>query len=210
MNIGIPKIQASAVSDFLWLRKRCRSNYCQRRIKMLPKFHKAVPFRFSVLFYLSLQTSFSNGQLTSVIDSFLNEVLGTSTQYNPVHDKFPRVGGCHHHTLNIRPNFRQMLKFTTCISEFAKHGSIPIEPDSSYLTAQIIASYGYFVEEYNNVTSKDGYIQTLYRITGSPVSPPRKGKQAMLLFHGAFTTSYSWFILKEKSLRKLEILEHCF
>lgn len=41
----------------------------------------------------------------------------------------------------------------------------------------------------------DGYILEIHRITGSPMSPPRKGKQPVLLMHGLFDSSAAWIVM---------------
>lgn len=54
--------------------------------------------------------------------------------------------------------------------------------------------YGYNLMTYKNITTKDGYVLTAFRITGSGASPPRSGKPAVLLFHGSGTASDEWVL----------------
>ncbi|XP_014220979.1 lipase 3-like [Trichogramma pretiosum] len=61
-------------------------------------------------------------------------------------------------------------------------------------------NYGYTAEEYK-VTTKDGYILTLHRISGSPSSPKAPGKPAVYLQHGILLSSDSWILMgPEKDL----------
>lgn len=65
--------------------------------------------------------------------------------------------------------------------------------------AQLAAADGYPVEEYT-VTTADGYILKVFRIPGSPVSPPAKGKTVVFLMHGLLSSSADWFTLgKDKA-----------
>lgn len=54
--------------------------------------------------------------------------------------------------------------------------------------------YGYNLVTYDNVITKDGYVLTIFRISGSPISPPRPGKPAVLLYHGMATASDMWLL----------------
>lgn len=79
---------------------------------------------------------------------------------------------------------------------------IPFQPD-------IINSHGYPVEVHN-VTTKDGYVLSLYRIPGSPNSAtPLKNKIPVLMLHGLFESSNSWIVQgPSKSLGKMWTSEH--
>lgn len=59
---------------------------------------------------------------------------------------------------------------------------------------QVVLKYGYNLVTYNNITTDDGYILTVFRITGSYYSPPQNGKPAVLLFHGLGTASDEWLL----------------
>lgn len=72
--------------------------------------------------------------------------------------------------------------------------SLAFEPQttSAYnATIEFVSYYGYSIEEYEVQTS-DGYLLRLYRITGSPLSPPAVGKKAALVNHGFYTSSIDW------------------
>lgn len=59
----------------------------------------------------------------------------------------------------------------------------------------MIRKYKYDVE-IHNLTTSDGYILELHRITGSPKSPVRKGKQPVFLMHGLLDSSGTWIIMR--------------
>jgi len=61
------------------------------------------------------------------------------------------------------------------------------------LQDEIIAKYGYYGET-RKVTTKDGYILTLYRIIGSPSSPPDTNKPPVFLNHGLFASGHIWLL----------------
>lgn len=44
------------------------------------------------------------------------------------------------------------------------------------------------------MTTDDGYILELHRISGGPKSPPKKGKKVCLLVHGLFFSSVTFLI----------------
>lgn len=58
----------------------------------------------------------------------------------------------------------------------------------------MIAAEGYPVEEHIVHTS-DGYILKVFRIPGSPNSPPRTGKTVVFIQHGLLCSSVDWLIL---------------
>ncbi|ODM92166.1 Lipase 3 [Orchesella cincta] len=51
-----------------------------------------------------------------------------------------------------------------------------------------------FVASTHTILSKDGYYTTSTRISGSESSPPKRGKPAVLLFHGMGSRGESWTI----------------
>ncbi|CAL8068154.1 unnamed protein product [Orchesella dallaii] len=60
-------------------------------------------------------------------------------------------------------------------------------------TIQELQSQG-FVASIHTILSKDGYYSTIIRISGSLRSPPKLGKQAVLLLHGLGARGESWMI----------------
>lgn len=62
-----------------------------------------------------------------------------------------------------------------------------------FVKNELISSYGYDVFSYN-VTTDDGYILTVFRITGGRKSPSvvRGGKPVVMLHHGLLTSGESW------------------
>jgi Partial alpha/beta-hydrolase lipase region len=57
--------------------------------------------------------------------------------------------------------------------------------------ASLVAAEGYPVEEYF-VDTPDGYILKVFRIPGSPESPPAEGKIPVFLQHGLLCSSADW------------------
>ncbi|ODM99120.1 Lipase 3 [Orchesella cincta] len=89
--------------------------------------------------------------------------------------------------------------FLTCSEEVAENRD-KIHPDVGKRTDEIVASYGYS-SEIHNVTTWDGYILTVYRITGGPKSPPARGKPAVYFNHGILGNSDNWLLVSsEKNL----------
>ncbi len=62
------------------------------------------------------------------------------------------------------------------------------------LKNHVITKYGYNLVTYENVTTEDGYILTVHRITGGSESPARVGKPSVLLFHGLGTAADAWVL----------------
>lgn len=58
---------------------------------------------------------------------------------------------------------------------------------------KLIAKYGYNAE-LHHITTEDGYILELHRISGGPKSPPKKGKKVALLMHGILDSSATWVL----------------
>ncbi|XP_058806281.1 lipase 1-like [Phymastichus coffea] len=58
----------------------------------------------------------------------------------------------------------------------------------------LVEQHGYIAEEYN-VTTDDGYILRLHRISGSPSRPKQPGKPAFYLQHGIGLSSDSWVLI---------------
>lgn len=48
----------------------------------------------------------------------------------------------------------------------------------------------------HEVTTNDGYILQMHRISGGPKSPPQKGKTPVLLMHGLLDSSATWVIMR--------------
>ncbi|CAL8134258.1 unnamed protein product [Orchesella dallaii] len=83
--------------------------------------------------------------------------------------------------------------FSTC-SESVKEGLNQRHPDQTRDTSQLLQKYGYPFQTYNVIT-KDSYILTVYRITGSPKSTRKShsgGKQSVYLNHGFGGASNTW------------------
>ncbi|CAL8121105.1 unnamed protein product [Orchesella dallaii] len=72
---------------------------------------------------------------------------------------------------------------------------VPILPRAKLKlsTLEEIKSKGYNASTHI-ILSKDGYYTTVDRISGGILSPPRKGKQAVLLFHGLGGIGSNWII----------------
>ncbi|CAL8131293.1 unnamed protein product [Orchesella dallaii] len=79
----------------------------------------------------------------------------------------------------------------TCQREIPK--SIPNLAEVPPTTVDEIEKRGYYVSTHT-ILSEDGYTSAIYRIYGGPKSPPKRGKQAVLLFHGGGGGSASWII----------------
>ncbi|CAL8131349.1 unnamed protein product [Orchesella dallaii] len=60
-------------------------------------------------------------------------------------------------------------------------------------TLEEIETRGYNVSTHT-ILSKDGYYSTMYRISGGLRSPPKRGKRAVLVFHGFASSAKSWII----------------
>lgn len=60
---------------------------------------------------------------------------------------------------------------------------------------ELIKKYKY-ESEVHEVTTNDGYILQMHRITGGPKSPPQKGKTPVLLMHGLLDSSATWVIMR--------------
>lgn len=58
---------------------------------------------------------------------------------------------------------------------------------------ELATKYGYAAETHK-VTTKDGYILTVHRFTGTKASPSPANKPAVLLQHGIVDTSASWVL----------------
>lgn len=54
--------------------------------------------------------------------------------------------------------------------------------------------HGYATEEHNVVTP-DGYILKVFRIRGSPSSPPAEGKPVVFIQHGLLCSSADWLVM---------------
>ncbi|CAL8080473.1 unnamed protein product [Orchesella dallaii] len=80
--------------------------------------------------------------------------------------------------------------YATCAQEVAAAKN-QTNPDQGKTTDQIILDNGYFLEMYN-VTTDDGYILLVHRITGGPHSPRAYGKPTVYLHHGMFGASDNW------------------
>lgn len=60
---------------------------------------------------------------------------------------------------------------------------------------ELIKKYKYDAEVHE-VTTSDGYILQMHRITGGPKSPPQKGKTPVFLMHGLLDASSTWIIMR--------------
>ncbi|CAL8134276.1 unnamed protein product [Orchesella dallaii] len=82
--------------------------------------------------------------------------------------------------------------FSTCAASVKKSLG-QRHPDQNKLTPQILETYNYPYKTYN-ITTKDDYILTVYRITGSPkLKRKSKGvKQAVYINHGMSLASDCW------------------
>lgn len=63
-----------------------------------------------------------------------------------------------------------------------------------FLKKQLAIADGYPIEEYF-VNTPDGYILKVYRIPGSPSSPPSAGKTVVFIQHGLLCSSADWLVL---------------
>ncbi|ODM90501.1 Lipase 3 [Orchesella cincta] len=73
--------------------------------------------------------------------------------------------------------------------------SIPILPKANVKISTVaeLQLQGYSASTHT-ILSEDGYYTTVFRISGSITSPPRKGKQSVLLFHGLGSSGRAWII----------------
>lgn len=69
----------------------------------------------------------------------------------------------------------------------------------------MIVDFGYDLKTYDNVHTDDGYLLTVFRITGGKKSATRTGKPAVLLHHGMVTSSDSFLL--QHSDRNLGLLK---
>ncbi|ODN01188.1 Lipase 3 [Orchesella cincta] len=83
--------------------------------------------------------------------------------------------------------------FEQCLSEIAENRKL-LNSDKDKRTPEIIRAYDYDLVTYDEVTTEDGYILTVFRIPGGPKSPPAFGKPAVLLHHGLLTASDNWVL----------------
>lgn len=58
---------------------------------------------------------------------------------------------------------------------------------------QFVEKYG-FSAETHHVTTVDGYILEIHRITGGPIAPPQPGKKVVLMMHGLTDSSATWVL----------------
>jgi len=94
---------------------------------------------------------------------------------------------------------------------FGSHGRMPSElkkmlkkanpnmfeqsdPEENMPTPALIEDRGYGAAAYT-VTTSDGYILTLHRITSSPKSPQADGKPVVFLQHGILCSSADWLLI---------------
>jgi len=68
------------------------------------------------------------------------------------------------------------------------------DPEADLPTPALIEYRGYGAAIYN-VTTEDGYILQLHRITWSPKSPQADGKPVILLQHGLLCSSADWLLI---------------
>ncbi|CAL8134270.1 unnamed protein product [Orchesella dallaii] len=82
--------------------------------------------------------------------------------------------------------------FSTCATSI-KNILGQRHPDQNKKTPEVLATYNYPFQTYN-ITTKDGYILTVYRITGSPNSKKKSNgpKQAVYVNHGMGASSENW------------------
>ncbi|XP_015125977.1 lipase 3 [Diachasma alloeum] len=66
-------------------------------------------------------------------------------------------------------------------------------PDATLNCTQLISKYGYHGETHL-VTTKDGYILEVHRITGPRLKPKPEGKPVVFLMHGILSSSVDWII----------------
>ncbi|ODM90579.1 Lipase 3 [Orchesella cincta] len=77
------------------------------------------------------------------------------------------------------------------------------DPEADKSIIQISEENGYTIQSHN-VTTSDGYILTIFRISGGRRSPPREGKPAVLVLHGWGNSCDSWIALpNDKNLAYL-------
>ncbi|CAL8136496.1 unnamed protein product [Orchesella dallaii] len=80
-----------------------------------------------------------------------------------------------------------------CTRETFKVSNVK-DPDADKNIVQISQENGYLIDSYN-VTTSDGYILTLFRISGGNKSPARRGKPSVLLLHGWGNSCEAWIAL---------------
>ncbi|CAL8136498.1 unnamed protein product [Orchesella dallaii] len=68
------------------------------------------------------------------------------------------------------------------------------DPDADKNILQISQENGYVIDSYN-LTTSDGYILTLFRISGGRKSPAKRGKPSVLLLHGWGNSCEAWIAL---------------
>ncbi|XP_066998922.2 lipase 3 [Anabrus simplex] len=69
-----------------------------------------------------------------------------------------------------------------------------LDPDIHLTTPQLVAKYGYPIEEHE-VTTADGYILTLHRIPYGKKSPASENRPPVLLQHGLLCSSADWVVM---------------
>ncbi|ODM96135.1 Lipase 3 [Orchesella cincta] len=80
-----------------------------------------------------------------------------------------------------------------CQRELALASSVK-DPEADKSIVQISQENGYIIQTHN-VTTSDGYILTIFRISGGRRSPAREGKPAVLVLHGFANSCDSWIAL---------------
>lgn len=83
-----------------------------------------------------------------------------------------------------------VLTVALALQNVAAQGDV-VTTSAFNATKEFVTYYGYPIEEFD-VQTQDGYILKLYRIPGSPFSPPAPGKKAALVVHGFYTSSIDW------------------
>ncbi|CAL8131291.1 unnamed protein product [Orchesella dallaii] len=98
--------------------------------------------------------------------------------------------------VTYRPNIPKEMRRLAEVCQRKIPKAIPNLAEIPPSTVEEIEAQGYYVSTHT-ILSEDGYTSAIYRIYGGPKSPPKRGKQAVLLFHGGGGGSASWIIQPE-------------
>jgi len=94
-------------------------------------------------------------------------------------------------TLNCPyPNKDSCASYSTNSADYLKFASASSDRDATARTPVLIKNHGYAVQEIN-VTTKDGYILTMYRIPSS-LSGATAWRAPVLIMHGLVGASHDW------------------
>ncbi|XP_066594913.1 lipase 3-like [Prorops nasuta] len=126
---------------------------------------------FKKVLLLLLIVAFVNGKnSTTITTESKNSSLNTSIKY-------------------LGPTFYlKEILHTFLIHDYSEDKK---RPEVTYTPVQMAESLGYTTETHV-VTTADGYLLTMFRISGSKTNPAKPGKPAVLMHHGIFASSADW------------------